>query len=222
MEEQQRINDDIEIAGILKALQQGKVKLWCWQLDDQGLRVVHHCTIQKVNQLNSTLLIRPCSKYGFRFCENKDIFFYAVKRGVACKLKMRDYNTQQIIVPLPTSLIIVEDNFASKLELVEKDNESLHIHERSVPRKKAREDQTVGLRRFSNDQLGLLDFHDLYDMSAGGMGIKVIDPAEFSSGDCIKVEIVDGNEVAKDLFGEVVSVRQSDNDQFFKVGIKFV
>jgi len=223
---QELITDDLEIAGILKALSQNKTKLWCWQNTKvDGERPVHYCLVQKVDQIKKFFSIRPTNKNGFRFVEGEPIFLFAQGRCVACKLDMRDLNKQGIILPLPDKLSVLNESFIQQVELVEREDEAANEHKRDVPRKSAKSGQMVGIRKINKEtqELETLDFYTLYDMSKGGMGVKVNDPAEFQKNDLVAVLSVDGKELAKRINGQVMSIRQTEDIiESFKIGIKFI
>lgn len=223
---QEVITDDLEIAGILKALSQNKTKLWCWQNTKvDGERPVHYCLVQKVDQIKKIFTIRPTNKSGFRFKEGEPIFLFAQGRCIACKLDMRDLNAHGILLPLPTKLSVLNESFIQQVELVEREDEAANVHKRELPRKSARTGQMVGVRKLNieTEELDVLDFYTLYDMSKGGMGIKVNDPAEFKKGDHLVVLSVDGKELSKRIKGKVMSIRQTeDMIESFKVGIQFI
>jgi len=219
------INDDLEIAGVLKALSQTKTKLWCWQNTKvNGLRPVHYCQIQKVDQIKKLFYIKPTNKNGFRFVEKEPIFIFAQQRCIACKLDIRDLNKQGITLGLPDKLNVLDETFIDQVQLVEKEDEVANEHKREVPRKTANSGQMVGVRKIDSEtgELDTLDFYTLYDMSKGGMGLKSSDPAEFQPGDKVGIVSVDGKSLAKRIEGVVMSVRQTEDIiESFKVGIKF-
>lgn len=223
---QQVITDDLEIAGILKGLSQNKTKLWCWQNTKvDGERPVHYCLVQKVDQIKKIFTIRPTNKHGFRFVDGEPIFIFAQGRCVACKLDMRDLNKQGIILPLPDKLSVLNESFIQQVELVEREDEAANEHKREAARKTAKTGQMVGVRKINKEteELETLDFYTLYDMSKGGMGIKVNDPAEFQKSDILVLVSVDGKDLSKAIRGQVMSIRQTEDIvESFKVGIKFI
>jgi hypothetical protein len=220
-----QIKDDLEILGIFKAFLQKKEKLWLWQKSSQaGLqRVVHYAIVKKIDPFKKIIELRPNNSSGFKLSNSKEpVFICSSQRGVAVKVLMREYNSQFISFSIPTSINNLSRDFLTNLELVERENEAIHQHERQSVRVQTKGNQHLGLKRRDGENLSPLLNYELYDMSQGGLAFEVYDPAEFSLKDRILVLSIDGKEMTTPIEGEVVSVRQLENQDIFKVGLKFI
>ena len=58
-------------------------------------------------------------------------------------------------------------------------------------------------------------------MSAGGMGLIIDNPAEFIAGEMLIVQTINNKDLDVNLSGTIISVRQIDDSDKFKVGVKF-
>ena len=224
MSDKEKIEDELEIAGILKAFYMNKKKLWCWQNVSNGdKRPVHFCLIQKVDVLKKNFRIRPTNKDGFTFDKDQPIFIFSKERNVAFSLNILEYDKFTFLLPIPEKVIQLDDEYITKLEIVEKEDEESNLHKRSHERKIITKERRVGLRKLQDDgQWSTLILHKLYDMSKGGLGIIVKDPAEFKIGTKVIIQSIDGKELPNEYNGTIVSIRQiEDSEDTFKVGIKF-
>lgn len=224
-EQDKKIKDDLEILGIFKAFLQKKEKLWLWQKNASSgqQRVVHYAIVKKIDPFKKIIELRPNNTTGFRLTDSQEpIFLYSSSRGVAVKVIMREYNSQFISFSIPSSLNNLSRDFLANLELVEKENEALHHHERKAPRVQTKGSKYLGLKRKEGALLSPILNYELYDMSQGGLAFEVYDPAEFTRGDQLVVFSIDGKELPKSIEGEVVSVRQMEQPDVFKVGVKFL
>lgn len=220
-----RIDDDLEILGIFKGFLQRKEKLWLWQKadDEASQRIVHYGIVKKIDPFKKLIELRPNNSTGFKFTDDKaPIFLYSSKRCVALKTLMREYTPDFISFSFPKLLNAIKGDLLQNLQLVEKENESLHVHERQAPRVQAKGTQFIGMKRILEGHLSPLLTYELYDISQGGMAFEVYDPAEFAIADKIQVLSIDGKPLPKTLHGKVVSVRQLPDADIFKIGVQFV
>lgn len=217
------IKDDLEIIGILKGLMQQKTKLWCWQdSSESGKRIVQYAIIQKVDPIKKVFYLRPNTKLGFKFTMNVPIFILANARAVAFSFYAREIGSQFIITPIPSKVTLVTGEYLDKISLVEKEDELANSHLRQVVRRKFESGKIIGVRRLNDlEEVGILSFFTLYDISSGGMGFCVQDPSEFNVDERIVVESLDGICLAKKIILGVKSVRQI-NDLEFKVGCQYI
>ncbi|MBH46790.1 MAG: hypothetical protein CME71_01325 [Halobacteriovorax sp.] len=225
-EQKKFITDDLEIIGIFKEFARSRKCLWAWQqnLDASGRRPVHFITIKKVDPIKKTIVVYPNNSDGFRFSKGSEIFLFCSDRGLAIKTSVRELEKDFITIPLPPRLNVLSKEFLQKIELVERENEDSNKHKRAAPRSQAKTGQLVGIDKIDkNEQTIRSDLHALYDISAGGMGFMVNDPAEFSVGDRVRVTHVDGKKLPKELIGNVVAVRHLEEEvvDTFKIGVKF-
>ena len=220
------IKDDLEIIGILKGLCNSKSKLWCWQdiIHDDGTkeRIVHYVIIQKVDPIRKTFHVRPNIKQGFRFDSKFKTFILAKERAVAFSFVPRDVGTQYMIIGIPTQITPVKAEFINSVELVEREDEDKHQHLRTAQRKQINSAKMVGIRKHDREGLlGVLDFHFLYDLSAGGLSFRVENPAEFIKDERIVAVSIDGKTLETPYRLIVRSIREMDEDKF-KVGCQFI
>lgn len=220
------ITDDLEIIGIFKEFVKSKKHMWAWQQnpDASGKRPVHFITVKKVDPIKKTIVVYANNSDGFRFTKGAEIFLFCSNRGLAIKTPVRELEKEYLTIPLPARLNLLSKEFLEKIELVEKENEDNHKHKRGAPRSQAKSGQLVGIDKLSdNGSILRTDLYSLYDISAGGMGFKVHDPAEFTTGDLIRVTHVDGKLLGKALTGVVMAVRQMEDEilETFKIGVKF-
>lgn len=218
------ISDDMEIHGLLKAILKTKERLWIWQKKrGDGTRPVHYATIKRVDQIKKTVVIQPNNTTGFRFDPKEPVFIYSQDRFIAFKVPVREYDKFYISFSLPGRINHLDSEWINGLELVEREDENSNLHKRAQQRVSAQNDQIVSVRKISGtDVASRPQFYMLYDMSKGGMGFKMDDPAEFVPGDRIEVLGIDGKELPKKLRGTVKAVRQMDDLlKSFKVGVQF-
>ena len=218
------IIDDLEIIGIFKSFFQTKEKLWSWQqkFNAQGIRPVHFCMIRKIDVIKKFIEIVPNNSSGFKFTPGEEIFIFSRERGLAVKIKPREMEGPYLVIPLPTRLSKLAPDFVSKISLVEADNEEANLTNRAAPRKKAGEKMAT-IKKLG-DAEGQVNFFDLYDISPGGMGFTVEDPAEFAKGETVQLIAIDGKALPKPVEGTITAVRQMDDEfggDLFKVGVKF-
>lgn len=224
--ERKFITDDLEIIGIFKEFVRSRKHLWAWQQtpDATGKRPVHFITVKKVDAIKKTIYVVANNTDGFRFTKGAEIFLFCADRGLAIKTPMRELEKEYITIPLPMRLNVLSKEFLEKIELVERENEENNLHKRAAPRSQAKSGQLVGIDKIDEEGKVLrADLFPLYDISAGGVGFKVHDPAEFTAGDRIRVTHVDGKPLGKPLIGIVMAVRQMEDEiiDTFKIGVKF-
>lgn len=222
----QLITDDLEIIGIFKAFMQRKEKLWTWQstAELKGKRVVHYSIVKRVDPLKKLIELKPNNRSGFRFTSGDEIFLFSKIRSIAIKLKVREMGPEYIVLALPAKLNLIHGDFLRNIELVEKENEGANKHLRAVPRLQANEEQLVGVRRSSASESDYrpLEFYELHDMSQGGLSFHVSDPAEFTVGDYVQIDHLNGKELKARIEAKVASVRVLEEaDDLFKVGVAF-
>tara|TARA_R110002072_G_scaffold64203_2_gene159199 strand:- start:39772 stop:40461 length:690 start_codon:yes stop_codon:yes gene_type:complete len=226
-EEVQRkfIADDLEIIDLFKVILRDKEKLWAWQQDKlpNGVRPVHFVSIRKVDPIKKIIEVIPTTNTGFTYVKGKDLFLYCKSKNIATKISMRELESEYITFTIPQKLNILSEELAEKLAIVEKENEESNAHKREVPRKQA-DGQLVTVHKVDeNGEIIHDDLFGLYDISAGGMGFRVYDPAEFLKGDRVIVPSVNGKDLPNSLKGEVMSVRlMEDEGDIFKVGVRFI
>lgn len=219
----QYISDDIEIIGIFKTLIQSKEKIWVWQRNISkvtGNRPVHMAIIKKVDPMKKIIEIRPTNQSGFRFDPEEEIFLYSTSRFIAVKINVKTRTSGIITFSLPERLNILDKNFLHTVGVLENEQEDKYKHLREGPRKAAKGNQIVTIKRISNNAI---QSHFLHDMSGGGMGFMIEDPGEYQVGEKIEIENIDGKPLSKTVTGTIVAIRQLDNKEFgqFKIGIKF-
>lgn len=225
--ERKFITDDLEIIGIFKELAKNRKHLWAWQQnpDTTGKRPVHFIIVKKVDAIKKTIVVYANNADGFRFTKGSEIFLFCSERGLAIKTPVRELEKEYLTIPLPVRLNLLSKEFLTKIELVEKENEESNKHKRAAPRSQAKGDQFVGVDKINDAGETLRsELYTLYDISAGGVGFKVHDPAEFATGDRIRVTHVGGKLLPKPLTGNVMAVRQMDDEVLdtFKIGVKFI
>lgn len=222
-EEQKKfITDDLEIIDFFRVLLKQKERLWVWQQaeNEYGERPVHFCTVRKFDVLKKSVELTPLTEEGFTFRkEVPELFLYSRKRNIAFKFKPRELESHYIMIGVPERLNYLSEDLASKINLVEAENEGAQMHLRKQPRKPAGDNQTVMVVRA--EQSRAIQFN-LYDISAGGMALKVVDPGVFKKGDQIKIEAINGTPLPNQITGKIVSIRHMLDDDLFKVGVQFI
>ena len=223
--EKKFITDDLEIIDLFRVFFKEKERIWSWQQkikEETGARPVHFILLKKLDIIKKVAIFEPLSDDGFQFIPGEELFIYSKKRNLAFKAKARELEKDFIIIPLPERMNILSEELAAKLAIVEREDENSNAHKRGDPRKQATGDQFVQLRKISSDgDIGPLKIINLYDISAGGMGLKVEDPGGFQKGQEVLVYNVNGKELDKPLNGKVLSVRHMEEDDLFKAGIQF-
>jgi hypothetical protein len=218
------IDDDLEIIGIFKGFLQRKEKLWIWQRspDGKSQRLVHYAIVRRIDSIKKFIELRPNNTQGF-FIKDKELplFVFSNIRKVALKTYVRECTNEFLTFPLPQKLNAIVGDQLQDLELIERENEELHEHERGSPRIQAKVAQTLMLRRLSAPPKSPLAHYNLYDISQGGLSFEVYDPAEFLVDEKLTFLSLDGKPFAKELIGIVSSIRQLQ-EGIFKVGIKFI
>jgi hypothetical protein len=217
------ITDDLEIIDIFRLILKSKEKLWTWQQvpNKSGQRPVHFSLIKKVDPIKKTIEIEPTNKSGYRFSEQNDIFLYSRKKNVAIKFKAKWIDKQYIIFSIPQRLNQLSRELAEKISIVEKENEEANKHKRTAPRKKTEGGFVMLIKNYDDPASHKAILYNLYDISSGGMGLKVQDPGEFIKGMKVKIISINGKNLGKSILGEVMSVREMPEDQCFKIGVKF-
>lgn len=219
-----QINDEFEIHSFFRVLYQTRDKVWLWKKElVNGKRIVQYGIVKKVDLIKGIIHVSPCSSKGFKFESTEDFFFYDSNRSIAFKFKARELTTDMIVVPIPKSFHKVSSDFLKDVELVEKENEEKFKHLRNTPRVQSTGDQFISLVRLNTDgSQSMTEVFSLYDISGGGMGFRIDDPSEFDLNEVIEVRSVNEKEVPKQMVGDIVSIRQDENDSSaFKVGVKF-
>ncbi len=216
--EKKLVTDDLEIIDFFRVLAKSKERLWLWQQTQKG-RTVHFCQVRKLDVLKKTIELSPLTENGFALpSKEMEIFLYSRSKNMAVKFKARELEPHYILMGLPPRLNHLSEELAKKINLVEEENELGMEDKRGQPRKQLGEKQTAQLLR--NGQSKVLKF-DLYDISAGGLALKSLDPGAFEKGDFIEVFSVNGKELPKRLKGKVVSIRHIVDDDLFKIGVQF-
>jgi hypothetical protein len=219
----QLVTDDLEIIDLFRLLHRDKEKLWLWQQipNEEGDRPVHYCLIKKVDVLKKMITLTPLTQEGFTFKKSqKELFLYSKTKNIATKISPREIDPAYIFFPIPEKINALSEELAAKINLVEKENESENSHKRSQPRKQATGKQTIRAYKEGNDKKILP--YTLYDISAGGLALKTIDPGMFKQGDFITIVSINAKELEMVISGEVVSVRHMEEEDVFKVGVRFV
>ncbi|GAB4414334.1 MAG: hypothetical protein OHK0056_21120 [Bacteriovoracaceae bacterium] len=219
------ITDDLEIIDLFRYFAKTKEKLWAWQnkKDEKGFRPVHFAIIKKFDPLKKFIEFVPNNSNGFRLREKEEIYIFSKTRNLAFKAIAREMGKEFLIIGTPKHINILSEELAAKLSIVEKEDEESNLTKRTVPRKSAKDGQMVSVERI--DQEGVrskLMMYGLYDISQGGMGFRVSDPAEFLKGDIVEVVEIDGKPLPKRIVGIVVAVREMEDEfETFKVGVQF-
>lgn len=217
----QYIDEDLEIISIFKYLLQTKEKIWVWQKKSNATphirRPVHFATIRKVDAIKHVIEIRPNNSKGFKFETNDELFVYSSSKGVAFKIPIRERSPEMISFSMPKRMNLINGEMLTSLALVEKEDEEKHKHLRQIPRVSAKKDQMVSIYRPATNGHNI---YLLHDMSSGGMGFLIDDPAEFEVAETVEVLGIDGKPLNRKLRGKVVAIRQVDS-RTFKVGVKF-
>jgi hypothetical protein len=219
-----QVTDEFEIHSFFRVLNQTRDKIWLWQKElVDGKRLVQYGVVKKVDLIKNIVHVSPCSSKGFKFKTLEEFFFYDAQKSLAFKFKARELTKDMMIVPIPASFHKLSSDFLKNVELVEKENEEKFKHLRGAPRVQPKGEQFVSLIRVKEDEsYSPLEVFSLYDISGGGMGIKIEDPSEFDLGEVVEVKSINENEVPKAMVGEVVSIRQNEEESNeFKVGVKF-
>ncbi len=216
------ITDEFDIHSFFRVLNQSKSKVWLWQKEDNQ-RVVQYAMVRKVDLIKKVIHISPCSSKGFKFKSIQNFFFYNSINSKAFKFTARDLSRDMIIFPIPKEIQTVTREFLKDVELVEKEDEDKFKHLRNAPRVQPSDKQTVSIKRINiHSEFSQHEKFTLYDISSGGMGIQVSDPAEFDIGELIEVIKINSKAVPKEISGEVVSIKQCvDKLDGFKIGVKF-
>ena len=219
----QLVTDDLEIIDLFRLLHRDKEKLWLWQQvpNEDGERPVHYCLVKKVDVLKKMITLTPLSDDGFTFKKAQtELFLYSKTKNMAAKVAPREIDPDYIFFPLPEKVNSLSEELAAKINLVEKENEEENSHKRSQPRKQASGKQTIRAYKEGNEKKVLP--YSLYDISAGGLALKTIDPGMFKKGDFITIVSINAKELDMVISGEVVSVRHMEDEDVFKVGVRFV
>ena len=222
MVDAQLIDDDLEIIDILKALKNEREKLWLWQPKGTSeSRAVHYGVIRRCDIMKKLIEIVPTRAKGFKFSSPRELFLFSERRCIACKVKVQEYEGGYLTFVLPDRMNLMPGDFLEKFKIVEPENEQKFSHLRQLPRRAAKGGQMLGLLR-EDEESDRLDYFSLYDISQGGMGFRAEDPGEFLVGDKVIAVEIDGKPLPKKLRGEVVAVRQMEDENNFKIGVKFI
>jgi len=191
-------------------------------------RPVHYGVLHKINETNGRLEFRPFRTSIFRFANAEDLFVYSESESVSFKAKVFNCGELFLICALPSALHILASNLFEDIQLVEREDESAHVHKRETPRKPAKPGQLAGIIRMKaeNENIKLrdlpLEIFVLHDISTGGMAILVDDPGEFTVNNRVILVTIDAKNLARPIYGRVMSIRKMDGDlDQFKVGVKF-
>ena len=216
------IVDDLEIIDIFRVIHKTRERPWLWQLqpeNESNKRQVHVAIITRLNLVERFIAFESMSDEGMRFVEGRDIFFYSEEKNVATKFMPRKVRAHRIFVPFPSKLSVPSQEFSIANCLgIERENEEGHLDQRSSPRKRAYGIQSVLVERPNSEGPKRIS---IYDISTGGMGLKIQDPGEFDKGQEILLSMVNNTKLTKPIKGTVVSIRQVKRDNLFKVGIQF-
>lgn len=219
----QYIADDIQIIGVFKFLMQNKEKIWVWQKNisrNSGRRPIHLALIKKIDGIKGTIEIRPTNKAGFKFEPGEEIFFYSTTKYIAVKIDVKVREAEFLIFTIPTRLNILDQDFITRVGIIENENEGKFKHLRTIARSEAKNNQMVTIKRHNGQDIST---HFLHDISGGGMGFIVDDPGEYEIGEAMEVENIDGRALSRKVTGKVVAMRQLDGRELgqFKIGVKF-
>lgn len=223
-EKNDQINDEFEIHSFFRVLNQTREKFWLWQKQlVNGKRLVQYGVVKKVDLIKNIIYVAPFSSKGYKFEKIEEYFFYDSVKSLAFKFKPRELSKDMMIVPIPKSIHKLTKDFLKNVELVEKEDEGKFKHLRNAPRVQPKSQQFVTLRRIDQEsEFTPNEIYNLFDISQGGMGFEIEDPSEFVIGDEVEVTSINEKEVPKAMAGKVVSIRQQeDDDNSFKVGVKF-
>lgn len=111
----------------------------------------------------------------------------------------------------------------SSANLSKEEKEELYYKEkRTSDRKQIKGDKHVKLLR-KNDENPEAEWYQLLDISQGGMGFVCEDRNEFKPGTVVVIEEISGNSsITNPIEGEVRSVRVREEENNFKVGVRFL
>lgn len=219
-EDKKEITDDLEIIDLLKVIASSKERVWLWQ--NIGERTVYQATLRKVDQIKKLVQINPTAQKGFQFESKDNVFLYSENKLIATKLSIREVESDYIVFSLPKKIMQVSESFVDGLELVERENEGAHAHERSHDRNEIHGEKFVKIS-FQHEPPSKGTIYYLNDISAGGMSFRVDDPGAFHKGDLIEVSEMHGKVLDTTMKGEVMSVRElSAAGTHYKVGVRFI
>ncbi len=217
--------DDLEIIDFFRVMHKMRERLWLWQprpdskSGNSNKRQVHVAVITKMNLIERFIILESMSEEGMRFTDGHPIFLYSEGKNVATKIMPRQVRTHRIHMPFPNKLSIPSQDFSIGNSLgIERENEQAYLNQRSGPRKRAYGIQSVLIEKsYSKGHKRV----SIYDISTGGMGLKIQDPGEFEKGQKIMLFKVNNTQLTNPITGEVVSIRQVKKDNLFKVGVLF-
>lgn len=217
--ENKEITDDLEIIDQLKVLNSTKEKVWLWQ--NVGERTVYFALVKKIDQLRKLVQIHPTTKKGFHFASKENVYMYSQDKLVAMKLEIREIEKDYLVFSLPKKIMRVSESFVAGLQIVERENEGAHVHERTHDRNEIHGEKFVRVKPADENVLPLEYY--LNDISQGGLSFRVQDVGEFHKGDKIEIVEMNGQPLEPVLKGEVMSIRELPAaGNFYKVGVRYI
>lgn len=225
MGDESKLTDGLDIYNLFRKYITKKERLWSWQtkLDENGNRPLNLIIVTKIDIGSNTVDIRPTSDTGFHFSPDQDVFIFDKNNNYAFKIKFLTFDTFLIKFKIPKVIGRLEKNIFQKFELVEKENEKVHLAERESQRIKAKKQELTSLRRTSSTstQRNELKKYVVYDFSVGGMAFLTSDPSEYQLGESIEVCKVGQNSFPQPIRGLIRGIRELKDD-VYKIGVKFI
>lgn len=225
----QFITDELEIIDIFRGLLGRKEKLWLWQSPENAVeqgpldeRSVHLAIVRKVDLTKKSITLFPVAKSGFNFNSKDPLYLYSREKNIAVKSPPKTARPDFVSLPLPQKISTFTDYFSSFLSIVEKEDEQANLEKRNSPRKKAKGPQSVLLQTLDDEEgTGPTKKVIIYDISSGGLALKVNDPGEFEKGQKLLLFSVNETALPRPIQGIVRSIRYVEEDKYFKVGVQF-
>ncbi len=219
------ISDEQLVYQKLLHLKTHKLKLWLWQyrdLKNKSGKIVHHGICTKIDFVKRSIEFRPQASVPFKFEKSFELYVSSQDTGISFSTRLKSAVSTMIIGVFPDKIKILPGDVFSNMEIIESENEELYSAMRSVPRKQAKNRESVILQRVNSIDRQE-ESHLLYDMSQGGMSVLVDDPGTFLLGEQIVVLSVNRKQLTTEILGEVVNIKKvAGTFKEYKVGIKFL
>lgn len=209
------ITDSLKIINILNKLKFNKTQFWSWQKKDKE-RNLQFLSIQMIDFYKKTITVTPfySDKVEISFIKNKPIYLCDKKLGYTFKSEIQYIENHFMILKYPQMINIAKNDLVDKIEIIEKENEESHIHERAHERKQPQSFQFIEVKKNDSSKI---NFCQLHDLSQGGLSFITDIPSLFSKGEEIKIRISE-----KPITGIVTSTKELPNQyNSFKVGVQF-
>ena len=216
------IKEQNEIDQMIGSLKANEEKVWVWQesLDEDEKPLVHFALLYAYDDIKGVGGLKPTTEEGFNFRPEVEINLYSAGYTFWFKFAPKEVRDRKVTFSRPERLSRLDNEFIESLELIEIENEEANMHMRQTPRMQAKGDKKVGVQK-ATDPLERIREYPLYDMSQTGAGFLVDNPALYERGQKIILKTMSGKKLDAPLRGRIMSVRQMDDDEEFKVGIMF-